>query len=273
MPLLQHRLWRSARPGPSRCVFSQLQASPMPVERWAQAGLTHPAPLAARPVALGDDLSQQECVTRGDDFGDLLRSLYAMSNALGRMVHQVRQLRQSADSIAIASAEIATGNQDLSARTQQTSSNLQIQLQRQRPVSAPPVLLPRWPRRPLPHRSPRRGAEKREAGRCGGSRGRLGILLTGAGIASVSSQHAWHLLRNPVAELADCRQQKSPWQRCQGLFAGGLKVRPVQRSVRSPRTRPWGSGPRRRRCGHARPFRQTPGPVVRWRHWSPGAAR
>ncbi len=70
----------------------------------------------------GGDLSQQESVTRGDEFGDLLRSLYAMSNALGRMVHQVRQ---SADSIAIASAEIATGNQDLSARTEQTSSNLQ----------------------------------------------------------------------------------------------------------------------------------------------------
>ena len=115
--------------------------------------------------------------------------------------------------------------------------------------------------------------EKREAGRCGGSRGGLGILLAGVGIAPISSQRARHLFRNPVAELVDRRQQKSPWQRCQGLFAGGLKVRPVQRSVRSPRTRPWGSGPRQRRCGHARPFRQTPGPAVRWRRWSPGAAR
>ena len=70
----------------------------------------------------GGDLSQSERVTRGDEFGDLLRSLYAMSDALGRMVHQVRQ---STDSIAIASAEIATGNHDLSARTEQTSSNLQ----------------------------------------------------------------------------------------------------------------------------------------------------
>ncbi|WP_422843345.1 methyl-accepting chemotaxis protein [Acidovorax sp. M2(2025)] len=70
----------------------------------------------------GGDLSQSERVTRSDEFGDLLRSLYAMSDALGRMVHQVRQ---STDSIAIASAEIATGNQDLSARTEQTSSNLQ----------------------------------------------------------------------------------------------------------------------------------------------------
>ena len=70
----------------------------------------------------GGDLSAQATVTRGDEFGDLLRSLYTMSNALGRTVHQVRQ---STDSIAIASAEIATGNHDLSARTEQTSSNLQ----------------------------------------------------------------------------------------------------------------------------------------------------
>ena len=75
----------------------------------------------AERIASGD-LSQSVAVTRGDEFGDLLRSLYAMSDALGRMVHQVRQ---STDSIAIASAEIATGNHDLSARTEQTSSNLQ----------------------------------------------------------------------------------------------------------------------------------------------------
>ncbi|MCW8199258.1 HAMP domain-containing protein [Verminephrobacter aporrectodeae subsp. tuberculatae] len=70
----------------------------------------------------GGDLSLQESVTRADEFGDLLRSLYAMSNALGRMVHQVRL---STDSIALASAEIAAGNQDLSQRTEQTSSDLQ----------------------------------------------------------------------------------------------------------------------------------------------------
>ena len=70
----------------------------------------------------GGDLSARESVARADEFGDLLRSLYAMCDALSRMVHQVRQ---STDSIAIASAEIATGNQDLSARTEQTSSNLQ----------------------------------------------------------------------------------------------------------------------------------------------------
>ncbi len=75
----------------------------------------------AQHIAAGD-LSSQETVTRGDEFGDLLRSLYAMSDSLGRMVYQVRQ---STDSIATASSEIAQGNHDLSARTEQTSSNLQ----------------------------------------------------------------------------------------------------------------------------------------------------
>ena len=70
----------------------------------------------------GGDLSAQENVTRSDEFGDLLRALYAMSESLGRMVHQVRQ---STDSIATASSQIAAGNHDLSARTEQTASNLQ----------------------------------------------------------------------------------------------------------------------------------------------------
>ncbi len=81
--------------------------------------------LQARQLAeriAGGDLSARETIVRGDEFGELLHALYAMSEALGRMVHQVRQ---STDSIATASAEIAQGNHDLSARTEQTSSNLQ----------------------------------------------------------------------------------------------------------------------------------------------------
>ncbi len=76
--------------------------------------------LAAR-IAEGD-LSMRLDATRKDEFGDLLRSLTVMSASLAGMV---RQVRQSTDSIAIASAEIATGNNDLSARTEQTASNLQ----------------------------------------------------------------------------------------------------------------------------------------------------
>ncbi|MFT4242499.1 MAG: methyl-accepting chemotaxis protein, partial [Acidovorax sp.] len=89
--------------------------------RSIQQPLEQAKALAER-IADGDLSAQDEAVRRSDEFGDLLRALYAMSGALSRMVHQVRQ---STDSIATASAEIATGNHDLSARTEQTSSNLQ----------------------------------------------------------------------------------------------------------------------------------------------------
>jgi len=76
--------------------------------------------LASR-IAQGD-LSARIDTSRGDEFGDLMKSLARMNESLAQMVQQVRQ---STDSIAIASAEIATGNQDLSVRTEQTSGNLQ----------------------------------------------------------------------------------------------------------------------------------------------------
>lgn len=76
--------------------------------------------LAAR-ISKGD-LSMTIDTSRGDEFGDLMKSLASMNESLGQMVNQVRQ---STDSIATASAEIATGNNDLAHRTEQTSSNLQ----------------------------------------------------------------------------------------------------------------------------------------------------
>ncbi len=76
--------------------------------------------LASR-IAQGD-LSARIDTSRGDEFGDLMKSLARMNEALAQMVQQVRQ---STDGIAIASAEIATGNHDLSVRTEQTSSDLQ----------------------------------------------------------------------------------------------------------------------------------------------------
>ncbi|WP_314971925.1 methyl-accepting chemotaxis protein [Comamonas testosteroni] len=81
--------------------------------------------LAAQVMAeriAGGDLRVGETVQRHDEFGALLRTQQDMCQALNDMVAQVRH---SADSIATASAEIAGGNQDLSARTEQTSSNLQ----------------------------------------------------------------------------------------------------------------------------------------------------
>jgi methyl-accepting chemotaxis protein len=76
--------------------------------------------LAAR-IAHGD-LSVVVDTSRGDEFGDLMRSLQDMNQSLARMVSEVRG---STDSIATASAEIAQGNADLAHRTEQTSANLQ----------------------------------------------------------------------------------------------------------------------------------------------------
>jgi len=57
-----------------------------------------------------------------DETGQLLRSLHDMQAALRGLVAQVRQ---SSDSISTASREIADGNVDLSARTEQAAASLQ----------------------------------------------------------------------------------------------------------------------------------------------------
>ena len=79
------------------------------------------ANMLAASIAKGD-LSMQIDTSRGDEFGDLMKSLASMNASLGQMVNQVRY---STDSIANASNEIAVGNNDLAQRTEQTSSNLQ----------------------------------------------------------------------------------------------------------------------------------------------------
>jgi methyl-accepting chemotaxis protein len=70
----------------------------------------------------GGDLSRRVSAEGSDEIAGLMRSLGKMNASLHDMVTQVRQ---SADSIQVASGEVATGNQDLSARTEQTASNLQ----------------------------------------------------------------------------------------------------------------------------------------------------
>ena len=76
----------------------------------------------ARAIAQGD-LTDLHIDTRGhDEAARLLTSLAAMQQSLSRLVGQVRH---STDSISTASAEIASGNHDLSLRTEQTATNLQ----------------------------------------------------------------------------------------------------------------------------------------------------
>ena len=68
------------------------------------------------------DLTRTISARSADETGQLLRSLQTMQAALLRLIGEVRG---STDSISTASAEIASGNMDLSARTEQTASSLQ----------------------------------------------------------------------------------------------------------------------------------------------------
>jgi methyl-accepting chemotaxis protein len=70
----------------------------------------------------GGNLSVNATSDRQDEVGDLMRALGAMTAQLNQTITTVRD---SAESIRLASAEIATGNQDLSIRTEQTATNLQ----------------------------------------------------------------------------------------------------------------------------------------------------
>lgn len=72
-------------------------------------------------IAAGDLVVAVQ-VQRQDEFGQLLQSLQSMS---GSLAHMLSEVRDSGETIALASAEIAGGNQDLSLRTEQTSSHLQ----------------------------------------------------------------------------------------------------------------------------------------------------
>ncbi len=75
----------------------------------------------AEQIASGDlNITHQS--TRRDEFGQLLLSLQHMRQSLSRMIEDVRH---SGEAIHLASDEIASGNQDLSQRTEITSSHLQ----------------------------------------------------------------------------------------------------------------------------------------------------
>ena len=75
----------------------------------------------ARRVAAGD-LTAEVHITSMDELGDLLTALKHMNENLCRMVSQVRY---STESMNVSSREIATGNMDLSQRTESQASSLE----------------------------------------------------------------------------------------------------------------------------------------------------
>jgi methyl-accepting chemotaxis protein-1 (serine sensor receptor) len=91
---------------------------------WLSGRLTRPisrAVASAERLAQGD-LTQAIEVSGTDETRQLLLSL---ANMQERMVAMVRDVKNNADQVATASAQIAHGNQDLSSRTEQQASALQ----------------------------------------------------------------------------------------------------------------------------------------------------
>ncbi|MET0519780.1 MAG: methyl-accepting chemotaxis protein [Burkholderiaceae bacterium] len=84
-------------------------------------------PLAVLTEAVGaiaeGDLSRPVHSQRNDEIGKLIQQTEAMRR---RLAETIGTVRHSVDSIGTASIEIASGNQDLSQRTEQTASNLQL---------------------------------------------------------------------------------------------------------------------------------------------------
>ena len=75
----------------------------------------------AAAIAQGD-LTQRVDATGKDEVAELLRALETMRASLAQVVGEVRQ---ASDSIGVSSGEVASGNTDLSQRTELTASNLQ----------------------------------------------------------------------------------------------------------------------------------------------------
>jgi methyl-accepting chemotaxis protein len=91
---------------------------------WVTRSITRPINYAlqvARTVASGDLTSQIKASTR-DETGQLLHALHDMNESLSQIVGQVRH---GTVAIASASGQIATGNMDLSARTESQASALE----------------------------------------------------------------------------------------------------------------------------------------------------
>ncbi|KIF83210.1 methyl-accepting chemotaxis protein [Noviherbaspirillum autotrophicum] len=94
------------------------------VGAWLVRAISQPLDAAAKladEVAAGD-LTQRIEVNSGDEIGHLMRALKNMSESLSGIVSQVRS---GTDAIVTASGQIASGNMDLSSRTEQQASSLE----------------------------------------------------------------------------------------------------------------------------------------------------
>jgi len=78
--------------------------------------------IAVAEAIAGGDLRAKVDVSRGDEFGKMMRAISHMQAQLVRLVSDVRS---GTDSIVNVSEEIAAGNQDLANRTAQASANLE----------------------------------------------------------------------------------------------------------------------------------------------------
>ncbi len=90
------------------------------LSRAISGGVAYAASLASK-VARGD-LSSAINPNTNDEIGNLLHSLRDMQTSLAQVVGRVRQ---GSESVSTASAEIAQGNQDLSARTESQAGALE----------------------------------------------------------------------------------------------------------------------------------------------------
>ncbi len=95
------------------------------VSLWIAKSITRPLAHAvdiAKTVAAGDLTSHVEAPSTNDETGELLRALRDMHDSLVRIVGEVRG---GAETIATATGEIATGNLDLSSRTEAQAGSLE----------------------------------------------------------------------------------------------------------------------------------------------------
>ncbi|MDP3700585.1 MAG: Cache 3/Cache 2 fusion domain-containing protein [Hylemonella sp.] len=90
------------------------------IRRWVAQPLVQ-VRAAAQALAQGD-LSVQLQVVRRDEIGEVMEAMNQVGSGLGDVV---RTVRQGAESVSTASAEIAQGNQDLSSRTESQASSLE----------------------------------------------------------------------------------------------------------------------------------------------------